>query len=48
MPRLQFKVFDSPDEFRTLPNGRAEIVNLGDTTVGRARWEPGWQWSTGR
>jgi class 3 adenylate cyclase len=46
MPRLQFKSFDSPDEHRTMPKGGADIVSLGDTTVGRARWEPGWRWST--
>jgi class 3 adenylate cyclase len=46
MPRLQFKSFDSPDERRPLPKGSADIVSLGDTTVGRARWEAGWRWST--
>jgi class 3 adenylate cyclase len=46
MPRLQFKSFDSPDEHRPMPRGGADIVSLGDTTVGRARWEPGWRWST--
>jgi class 3 adenylate cyclase len=45
MPRLQFKSFDSPDEHRPLPRGGADIVSLGDTTVGRARWEAGWRWS---
>ena len=46
MPRLQFKSFDSPDERRPLPKGGADVVSLGDTTVGRARFEPGWRWST--
>ena len=26
--------------------GSAEVVKLGETTVGLARWEPGWRWST--
>jgi class 3 adenylate cyclase len=43
---LQFKRFDAPDEHRPFPKGGADIVNLGDVTVGRARWEPGWRWST--
>ena len=46
MPLLQAKTFDAPDERRPMPKGSAEIVSLGDTTVGRARWEPGWRWST--
>jgi class 3 adenylate cyclase len=46
MPRLQFKSFATPDENRRFPLGSAEIVNLDETTVGLARWEPGWRWST--
>ena len=45
MPRLQFKSFGTPDENRTFPNGSAQIVELDETTVGLARWEPGWRWS---
>jgi class 3 adenylate cyclase len=46
MPRLQVKSFAAPDEVRSPPLGHAEVVSLDDTTVGRARWEPGWRWST--
>lgn len=46
MPRLQSKSFDEPDDVRRMPKGMAEIVSLGDTTVARARWEPGWHWAT--
>jgi class 3 adenylate cyclase len=46
MPRLQSKSFRAPDEVRSPPKGHAEVVTLDDTTVGRARWEPGWRWST--
>ena len=46
MPRLQFKSFATPDEHRRFPNGSADIVDLGEATVGLARWEPGWRWST--
>jgi class 3 adenylate cyclase len=45
MPRLQVKSFTTPDEIRDLPKGRAHVVKVDDTTVGRASWEPGWQWS---
>jgi class 3 adenylate cyclase len=46
MPRLQVKSFAAPDEVRSPPLGHAEVVSLDDTTVGHARWEPGWRWST--
>jgi class 3 adenylate cyclase len=46
MPRLQYKSFATPDEVRTFPNGRAEIVSLDEAVVGRAVYEPGWRWST--
>lgn len=29
-----------------MPKGIGEIVSLGDTTIARARWEPGWHWAT--
>ena len=45
MPRLQTKSFASPDEIRTFPKGRAEVVSLDDATVGRSSWSPGWRWS---
>ena len=28
-----------------MPFGRAEIVRIGDSTVGMATWQPGWRWS---
>ncbi len=46
MPRLQFKTFAEPDEDRPFPLGNGRIVSLGETTVGLARWEPGWRWTT--
>ena len=46
MPQLQSKSFASPDETRTLPKSHADIVKLDEVTVGLARWEPGWRWSS--
>jgi class 3 adenylate cyclase len=40
------KSFDQPDEIVELPGVRTEIVELGDTTVGRMVNQPGWRWST--
>ena len=45
MPRLQAKRFDDPDQVRQMPKGLGQILNVGDTTVARARWEPGWHWA---
>ena len=46
MPRLQAKRFSEPDETRTLPRVHVDIVTLDELSVGLARWEPGWRWST--
>lgn len=45
MKKMEVKSFDSPDEVRTFPKGRLELVKVGDGTVGRAIFEPGWRWS---
>lgn len=37
--------FEQPDEVRTFEKGRFEIVRLSGQTIGRATYEPGWQWS---
>ena len=39
------KRFENPDEIRTFPRGRFEVVRIGDMTIGRATYEPGWRWS---
>ena len=39
------KGFDEPDEVREFPNGRAEILRIGNGEVGRYVFEPGWRWS---
>jgi hypothetical protein len=41
----EHKSFDSPDETREFPHGRAEILNIGGGEVGRLVFEPGWRWS---
>ncbi len=40
------KRFEAPDEVRTFPRGRFEVVRIGSLTVGRATYQPGWKWST--
>jgi hypothetical protein len=39
------KRFETPDETRVMVKGRFDIVRLGDLTIGRAAYEPGWKWS---
>jgi uncharacterized cupin superfamily protein len=35
----------NPDEVRKFTNGKIELANLGDSTIGRFTLEPGWKWS---
>src|SRR3972149_7196062 len=42
---IQSKSLDSPDEARSLENGKVAIVRLGGVTVGRMTYQPGWSWS---
>ena len=37
--------FDTPDETRTFERGRLDLIRIAGTTLGRARYEPGWKWS---
>jgi mannose-6-phosphate isomerase-like protein (cupin superfamily) len=36
----------SPDETRTFPNGKVEIVHLQDREAAFVTLKPGWKWST--
>ncbi|NUO84403.1 cupin domain-containing protein [candidate division KSB1 bacterium] len=46
MHNVILKRFDHPDEVRHFEKGKFELVKLGNMTIGRARYEPGWKWST--
>ena len=45
MHATTLKHFDKPDEVRTFPHGRFEIVHLAGVSLGRATYQPGWKWS---
>lgn len=45
MATLQKKNFDTPDETRTPPKTRVEVVTFGDRSVMKLTLEPGWRWS---
>jgi hypothetical protein len=42
---VEHKDFGKPDEVRTFPNGKAEILNVEEGELGRLTLEPGWRWS---
>jgi class 3 adenylate cyclase len=43
--QLRRKRFDRPDEIRRVDKAHIELVELGELTIGRAIFEPGWRWS---
>ncbi len=43
--KLELRQFATPDEVRMFEKGRFELVRMGDMTIGRASYEPGWRWS---
>ena len=45
MKKAEVKNFGKPDEVRTFPKGRLELIKIGGATIGRAIFEPGWKWS---
>lgn len=42
---LAVKSHNSPDEKRRPDKAEVDVVNLGDYTVGRLTFSPGWRWS---
>jgi hypothetical protein len=44
---LQKRSLDQPDEVRAFKDGKGKVAvfTLGDHTMGRAEFEPGWRWS---
>lgn len=39
------KSFDQPDETRTFEKGVFHLVKIGQLTIGKATYQPGWRWS---
>jgi hypothetical protein len=46
MQETEHRSFDKSEEVRQFPNGRAEILRVGDSEIGRLMFGPGWRWST--
>jgi hypothetical protein len=45
LSKTEHKNLGKPDEVRTFPNGKLEVIQIGDGTVGRMTLRPGWRWS---
>ncbi|WP_332815660.1 cupin domain-containing protein [Ramlibacter sp.] len=43
--KFEVKSHSSPDEVRSPPKTRVEVVQLGGYTIGRFNFQPGWRWS---
>ena len=45
MARITKKSLDgSPDDTRSFEKGKIDLATMGDFTIGRAEFEPGWSW----
>ncbi len=45
MAKIEIGKFSSPNETRKFGHGQLDLVTVGGSTVGQARFEPGWKWS---
>ncbi len=43
--QVEHRGFATADEVREFPNGRAEILKVGGSNIGRLVLQPGWRWS---
>jgi hypothetical protein len=43
--KTEHRGFVTADEVREFPNGRAEILKVGGSEIGRLVFQPGWRWS---
>ena len=43
--KTEHRGFGTADEVREFPNGRAEILKVGGSDIGRLVFQPGWRWS---
>jgi quercetin dioxygenase-like cupin family protein len=42
---VEQKSFEAPDETRSFERGKAELISIGNSEIGRLTFEPGWKWS---
>jgi len=39
------KNFNEPDETQNLPNSKVKTIKIGDKTIKKQTFQPGWRWS---
>jgi len=42
MNNAELRILVEPDKVREFHKGRLELIKIGELTVGRATFEPGW------
>lgn len=45
MEKAITKSLKTPDEVRTLPKTRVEVIDFGEVSLMKLTFEPGWRWS---
>jgi hypothetical protein len=45
MSAIEKKNIGKPDETRTFPKGRLDLLTFDGATLGKAVFQPGWKWS---
>jgi hypothetical protein len=43
--QTEHRTFGQSDEVREFPRGKAEVLKIGESEVGRLSFQPGWRWS---
>jgi len=43
--KAEWKNFNTPDEVKTFPNGKQEVIRIGGVKITRTTFFPGWKWS---
>ena len=43
--KAERKSLETPEETRSFPKGKLELVTIGGISLGRGTFEPGWKWS---
>jgi hypothetical protein len=45
MKTIEKRNLANPEEKRVFPKGQVEVVTIGEVTLGRGTFQPGWKWS---
>jgi hypothetical protein len=45
MKSIEKRSMNTPEEVRTFPLGKVELVTIGNVTFGKGTFQPGWKWS---